>query len=63
VSSEIQTGEIRCVGCGCTDSNPCIDLAGQTCSWSVVNEETGAGLCTVCAMKPLDQLIEQGLFW
>lgn len=54
--------EIRCVGCGCTDSKPCFDLAGQPCYWAAVNEESGSGLCSLCAAKPLDRLIAEGLF-
>lgn len=48
---------IACNGCGCTDEDPCIDLAGQPCRWTVVNEEVGAGLCSVCAARPLQELI------
>jgi len=69
--SEVQTDEVRCVGCGCTDSNPCLDLAGQPCSWvAVESDEIAAGIfprgqlagiCSQCAVKPLDQLLAQGI--
>jgi hypothetical protein len=53
VTSEIQTGEIQCVGCGCTDSRPC----PGGCAWAAVNEDEGIGLCTNCAVLPLDELL------
>jgi len=63
--------EVRCVGCGCTDSKPCFDLAGQPCRWvAIESDEIAAGLlprgqlaglCSHCAIKPLDQLIEMGM--
>lgn len=49
---------LRCIGCGCTDAQPCPD----GCAWAAVDEEQGIGLCTNCAVKPLDQLIGEGQF-
>jgi hypothetical protein len=43
----------KCVGCGCTDTTPC--LGG--CRWTGINEETDEGLCSTCAARPLDQLM------
>lgn len=44
-----------CIGCGCSDEDPC----EGGCSWVSVNEDLGAGLCSQCAAKPLDELIEK----
>lgn len=67
----LDLSEVRCVGCGCTDSNPCVDLAGKPCAWIAVEADTIAagllpggqlsGICSNCAMKPLDVLLERGL--
>jgi hypothetical protein len=48
-----------CVACGCSDSQAC---AGG-CAWAAIDED-GNGLCTACAMLPIDVLIEraQGIF-
>lgn len=48
-----------CIGCGCTDENPCLNLAGQPCAWVAVNEGSGNGLCTECAGKPIEELLAQ----
>jgi hypothetical protein len=56
-----------CVGCGCTNDRACMD-GGLPCHWiAVENEEmpssllsvpgTIAGICSVCAAKPLEELI------
>jgi hypothetical protein len=38
---------MSCIGCGCTDSNACVDpLTGETCAW--VDCDTGP-LCSFCA--------------
>jgi hypothetical protein len=49
---------IECIGCGCTDDHAC--LGG--CAWVAVDAEECIGLCSNCAVKPLDQLILGGLF-
>jgi len=52
--------EIRCVGCGCTDSRPCITETGP-CTWIVIVEESRSGLCSACAALPLETLIVRAL--
>ena len=52
--------EIRCVGCGCTDSQACVTEDGA-CFWVVVVEETRTGLCSACAALPIDVLIARAL--
>jgi hypothetical protein len=37
-----------CAFCGCTDTTPCTDQAGQPCSWVT------PALCSVCATRPTD---------
>lgn len=44
---------IVCIGCGCTDSDPC----PGGCSWIAGDEDLGAGLCSQCAAEPLKELI------
>jgi len=46
---------ITCIGCGCTDTAPCLNA----CFWTWMNELTGAGLCSHCAVLPLDVLAER----
>jgi hypothetical protein len=48
--------EIRCIGCACTDVSPCFGPEGA-CFWVAVDEASGRGLCSACAVKPLDELI------
>jgi hypothetical protein len=43
---------IVCIGCGCDDHHPC----PGGCSWVAVNDEIRVGLCSTCAVKPLDEL-------
>jgi hypothetical protein len=57
---------VVCIGCGCTNDNPCLNLAGQACYWSAVEPaetvppgEERVGLCTFCAAKPLGDLIDK----
>jgi 23S rRNA C2498 (ribose-2'-O)-methylase RlmM len=49
-----------CVGCGCSD----LDACPGGCSWAIVDEEMGVGLCSKCVLLPLHALIEraQGIF-
>lgn len=54
MSREAEKSEIECVGCGCTDAQAC----PGGCSWAAVEEEAGIGLCTNCAVQPLDLLLE-----
>lgn len=37
-----------CVGCGCTDSNACVNEYRETCYWLKVNRITGMGVCSCC---------------
>lgn len=55
-----------CIGCGCTDENPCVNLAGQACRWTareipenVPPGEVPIGLCSFCAAMPLKDLIDK----
>jgi len=43
------TQEATCVGCGCTDSNACMDEFHETCYWLKVNRTTGSGVCSFCS--------------
>lgn len=60
---ELSMPMIVCIGCGCTETQPCIarDLASPlgwvACSWTAIDEDTGMGLCSTCAVKPLDELV------
>ena len=40
--------EPTCSSCGCTERNACHTLAGGTCSWVSLDNETNAGTCTAC---------------
>ncbi len=40
--------EVRCIGCGCTDSRAC----DGGCYWEWVEPEDGEGLCSRCAGDP-----------
>jgi hypothetical protein len=35
---------IECIGCGCTDEAAC----EGGCSWSLINDEAGLGICSSC---------------
>lgn len=55
-----------CIGCGCTDDNPCTNLAGQRCRWTgrelpehVPPGKQPIGLCSFCAGIPLQDLIDK----
>jgi len=39
-------GEAVCLGCGCTDREPCIDVRGEPCDWASVNYDAGIGACS-----------------
>ncbi len=34
----------ECIGCGCTDDEAC----DGGCSWALLNDEAGMGICTNC---------------
>lgn len=41
--------EAVCIGCGCTDTNACIESGtNNTCHWLEVNYEAGLGACSNC---------------
>lgn len=40
--------DATCVGCGCTDSNACVDEFHETCHWLKVNRKTRLGVCSFC---------------
>lgn len=48
--------ELVCIGCGCCGDCAC----PGGCSWVAFDAETGVGICSVCAAKPLDQLLAEG---
>lgn len=37
------TEPATCAGCGCTDSNACVNEYREICYWLKVNRETGMG--------------------
>lgn len=47
-----------CLGCGCTETTPCVGEGGA-CGWVSVDTETGQGLCTACDALPFEELIER----
>jgi hypothetical protein len=51
----LENVETTCVGCGCTDLQAC---AGG-CQWIAIDEMTGFGICSNCAILPLDDLVER----
>jgi hypothetical protein len=55
--------DIRCIGCGCTHFSPCRDAStlspNGACFWVAVDEETGFGLCSCCAVTPIDELVDR----
>jgi len=50
-----QRVETWCIGCGCTETAAC----PGGCFWTGVNQESGAGLCSRCTAKPLEELEAQ----
>lgn len=44
--------EIICIGCGCTDDDPCIasgvEGTGAPCSWIRMDPLAGVGVCSTC---------------
>jgi len=36
-----------CIGCGCSDDNPCRSIEG-TCFWLRIDYLTGLGVCSHC---------------
>lgn len=44
--------DMTCIGCGCSEFAPC--LGG--CHWVARDDQTGFGICSRCAEKPIEQL-------
>jgi hypothetical protein len=44
-----------CIGCGCTEQDAC----DGGCRWVWVSTITGEGLCSTCAVFPLEELAER----
>ncbi|HVI10186.1 MAG TPA: hypothetical protein VND65_17990 [Candidatus Binatia bacterium] len=44
-----------CAGCGCDEQHACV-VDGVACHWVATDGEQ-YGLCSVCAVKPLEELI------
>lgn len=49
--------ETVCIGCGCTERNACVDLAGEACRWVAVSVDGMTGICSACAVKPIEELL------
>ncbi|MDH5542035.1 MAG: hypothetical protein OEY64_03625 [Nitrospinota bacterium] len=45
---ERESGNVKCIRCGCTDEQACINDVGETCEWEIVNSDAGLGICTFC---------------
>lgn len=56
----IRPSEPTCIGCGCTESRACLGPDGLPCYWVSLDEETNRGLCSTCALKPLEELLDEG---
>jgi hypothetical protein len=59
--SRFDEQDIRCIGCACTELLACADTSGLspngTCFWVAVDEVSGRGICSSCAVKPISQLV------
>lgn len=58
LQQQIQEPPVVCIACGCSEENAC----PGPCVWVAVNTESGYGLCSSCAVFPLEKLIQEGLF-
>lgn len=56
--AQLVSPQIVCIGCGCTEHHACL-VKGLPCSWVAVNEDSGNGMCSACAGKPLDELLRK----
>lgn len=52
-SIEVVSDACVCVGCGCSNLNPCI--AG--CSW--ITWQDDRGICSQCVYLPIDELVRR----
>jgi hypothetical protein len=61
--TQLAEPDIRCIGCGCTRLRACNDTSllspNGACFWVAVDEETGFGLCSRCAVTPIDELVDR----
>jgi hypothetical protein len=48
-----------CIGCGCTPFQACRGSDGTPCRWVAIDEQSGIGLCSSCAVLPIDILLEK----
>lgn len=42
---------IKCVNCGCSQQNACVDKLGDPCSWVRINYDKKIGICSACVNK------------
>lgn len=49
----------HCIGCGCTENRACAMPDGEACWWTCLNEDTGKGLCSACAVLNIAALVER----
>jgi hypothetical protein len=43
---------LKCVGCGCTQHNPCYDNDARTCTWVFKYTKGTKGICSLCLNTP-----------
>jgi hypothetical protein len=53
------TTAVICIGCGCDELHACIDASENPCRWIAVDEGAGLGLCSECASKPIEELLDR----
>ena len=41
--------ESKCLYCGCTESDPCVDAHSTPCHWVVIDPVHDTGICSNCA--------------
>lgn len=57
--TRLEAADVVCIGCGCTNHAACVTAAGP-CHWVAIDEESGRGLCSACALKPIGELELKG---
>lgn len=48
--SAFDKNECVCIGCGCTDSEPC-NHGGNFCNWIRIDRDIGMGVCSHCQLS------------